>query len=88
MVIDTLVVVICLMAGTPRIQQVEQAPVNRFTEQFQRADSLFNAASDEAMKSALQKTRFERERAQGIISAEDYFFLKQAEHELNSMKKK
>lgn len=85
MIIDTLVVVVCLMADTPRIQQVKQ-PVARFTELFHRADSLFNAASDEAMKSAIQKTKFERHRALGIISYEDYFLLKAARKELNEMK--
>lgn len=82
MIIDTLVVVVCLMVDTPRIQKVENAPVNRFTEQFQKADSLFDAASSEAMKSAMRKTRLERERALGIISAEDYVFLKRGEKEL------
>lgn len=86
MIIDTLVVVIFLMADTPRIQRVEQVPVNRFTEQFQKADSLFNAASSEAMKSAMRKTRFERYRALGIITNGEYRFLKQGEKELNEMK--
>lgn len=86
MIIDTLVVVVCLMADTPRIQPIKQASANRFTEQFQRADSLFDAASDQAMKSATRKTRFERYRALGIISEEDYRFLKEAEKELDEMK--
>lgn len=85
MIIDTLVVVVCLMADTPRIQRIEQTPVNRFTEQFQQADSLFNVASSEAMKSALRKTRFERYRALGITSHGDYVFLKEAEKELDEM---
>lgn len=85
MIIDTLVVVVCLIANTPRVQNVEQAPVNRFAELFQKADSLFNVASDEAMKSALQKTRLERYRALGIISYADYRFLKKTEKELSKM---
>lgn len=85
MIIDTLAVV-CLMADTPRIQPIKQAPANRFTEQFREADSLFNAASDEAMKSAFRKTRLERYRALGIISPEEYRVLKRAEKELDEMK--
>lgn len=86
MIIDTLVVVVCLMADTPRTQEAQQLPVGRFTEQFQRADSTFEAASHEAMKSAIRKTRIERHRALGIISYEDYLFLKQGEKELDVMK--
>lgn len=86
MILDTLVVVVCLMADTPRIQQVKQLPANRFTEQFQQADSLFDAASDEAMKSATRKTRFERYRALGIISQEEYRIIKEAKKELDEMK--
>lgn len=58
MIVDTLVVV-CLMV-TP------QQEVNRFEAEFQRADSLFaviERASDEAMKSAIDKTRKQREKA-------------------------
>lgn len=87
MIIDTLVVVVCLMADTPRIQPVKQVPANRFTEQFREADSLFNAASDEAIKSASRKIRFERHRALGIISPEEYRVLKRAEKELKEMNK-
>lgn len=86
MIIDTLVVVVCLMVDTPRIQRVERVPVNRFAVQFQQADSLFNAASDTAMKSAIRTTRFERYRVLGIISEKDYRFLKEAEKELDEMK--
>lgn len=86
MIIDTLVVVVCLMVDTPRIQHVEQVPANRFAEQFHQADSLFEAASDKAMKNALWKTRFECYRALGIISQEEYVFLKHAEKELEWMK--
>lgn len=86
MIIDTLVVVVCLMSDAPRIQRVEPVPVNRFTEQFQQADSLIDAASSEAMKSAMRKTRFERYRALGIISHRDYVFLKEAEKELDEIK--
>lgn len=32
-------------------------PDNRFKKDFQRADSIFNVASDEAMKSAILKTK-------------------------------
>lgn len=32
-------------------------PDNRFKKYFQRADSIFNVASDEAMKSTLLKTK-------------------------------
>lgn len=87
MIIDTLVVVVCLMADAPRIQPVKQVPANLFTEQFREADSLFNVASDEAMKSAFRKTRFERHRALGIISPEEYRVLKRAEKKLKEMNK-
>lgn len=86
MIIDTLVVVVCLIADTPRLQYVEQVPADRFAELFHQADSLFEVASDKAMKNALRKTKFERYRALGIISQEDYVFLKKAEKELEQMK--
>lgn len=86
MIIDTLAVAVCLMVDTPRIQRVERVSANRFTVQFQQADSLIDAASSEAMKSAIRKTMFERFRALGIISTEDYQFLKEAEKELDEMK--
>ena len=86
MIIDTLVIVVCLVTDTPRIPRVDSVPCGQFTEQFQQADSLFNAVSSEAMKSALWKTRFERYRAQGFISGEEYRFLKQGERELQKMK--
>lgn len=82
MIIDTLVVVVCLMADTPRIQPVKQVPANRFTEQFREADSLFNVASDEAMKSAFRKTRFERHRALGIISEKELDEMKALRHKV------
>lgn len=87
MIIDTLVIVVCLMVDTPRIQHVEQVPANRFAELFHQADSLFEAASDKAMKNALRKTKFERYRALGIISQEEYLFLKEARKEVQEMKK-
>lgn len=85
MIIDTLVVIICLMADTPRIQRIEHVPINRFTEQLQQVDSLINVASSEAMKSAFRKTRLEWYRALGIISNEDYMFLKKGEKELEDL---
>lgn len=57
MIIDTLVVVVCLMVDTPR-------PVNRFDSLFQKADRVFN----EAMVTALKKTRKEREK---VLSVRD-----------------
>lgn len=75
MIIDTLVIVVCLMADTPRIQPVQQVPANRFIEQFREADR----AADRAI-------RFERYRALGIISQEEYTYLKRAEKELDKMK--
>lgn len=90
MIIDTLVIIVCLMVDTPRIKQAD-IPVsvrteNRFTRSFQQADSVFEAASLQAMQEALYETRFERYRALGIISYEDYRFLKQGEKELEGMK--
>ena len=75
MIIDTLVVVVCLMSDAPRIQKVEQVPANRFTGQFREADR----AADRAI-------RFERYRALGIISQEEYTYLKRAKKELDEMK--
>lgn len=62
MIIDTLVVVVCLMAGTPHTQRVEPIPVNRFAKQFQHADSLINAACERAARSAQEKTKREKEK--------------------------
>ena len=53
MIIDTLVVVVCFMADTPK--------TNRFEKEFLRADSLFEQASKEASKKAAEKTKKERE---------------------------
>ena len=85
MIIDTLVVVVCLMVDTPRIEQVKQ-PANRFTEQFQLSDSLFRVASRHSMQEALEQTKEELHRASGAISYDDYIFLKEARKELNEMK--
>lgn len=53
--IDTLLVVVCLAVSIPSIQQVEQVPANRFTEQFKEADRL-----------ADREIPFERYRVRGI----------------------
>lgn len=55
MIIDTLVIVVCLVAGTPK--------QNRFEKDFQRADSLFIQASMAALHSACEKTKKEQEKA-------------------------
>lgn len=59
MIIDTLVVVVCLMVDTPR-------PVSRFDSLFQKADSAFN----EAMVTASHKTRKEREKVLSVCDME------------------
>ena len=58
MIIDTLVVVVCLMVDTPHIRPIKQ-PANRFTEQFQLSDSLFKEASRRSMKKATEQTKEE-----------------------------
>ncbi|WP_455590877.1 hypothetical protein [Bacteroides sp.] len=87
MIIDTLVVVVCLMADTPRIQRVEQVSVNRFAEQFQQADSLIDAACERATQSAMYKTRFKLQRVLGTITNGEYRILRQGERELEEMKR-
>lgn len=57
MIVDTLVVVVCLMAGTPRT-------VNRFDSLYLKADSAFSKVMD----AALEKTKKEREK---VLSACD-----------------
>lgn len=59
MIIDTLVVVVCLMVDTPR-------PVSRLDSQFQKADSAFN----EAMVTALKKTKKQREKVLSVCDME------------------
>lgn len=59
MIIDTLVVVVCLMVDTPR-------PVNRFDSLFHEANRVFN----EAMVTALDKTKKEREKALSVCDME------------------
>lgn len=54
MIIDTLVVVVCLMVDTPK--------QNRFARDFQRADSVFEQASANAMQSACERTKKERDK--------------------------
>ena len=49
MIIDTLVVVVCFMADTPK--------TNRFEKEFLRADSLFEQASKETSQNAAEKTK-------------------------------
>lgn len=75
MILDTLVVVVCLMADIPRIHQVKLVPANRFTEQFREADRVADRA-----------TRFEQYHVLGIISQEEYTYLKRAKKELDEMK--
>lgn len=53
MIIDTLVVVVCFMADTPK--------TNRFEKEFLRVDSLFEQASKETSQNAAEKTKKERE---------------------------
>lgn len=63
MIIDTLIVVVCLMVDIPRIPQLERLPVNRFAELF------WNAG-----KEADRETRLEQYRLLDIITREEYFF--------------
>lgn len=55
MIIDTLVVVVCLMVDAPR-------PVNRLDSLFQKADSAFN----EAMVTALDNSKKQREKVPSV----------------------
>lgn len=59
MIIDTLVVVVCLMVDAPH-------PVNRFDSLFQNANSAFN----EAMVTALDKTKRQREKVLSVCDME------------------
>ncbi len=59
MIIDTLVVVVCIIVDTPR-------PVNRFDSLFQKADKAFI----EAMDVASERTKEQREKALSVCDME------------------
>ena len=66
MVIDTLVVVVVMLLSPQPVQEKEQPVKNRFEQAFREADrkfdrcqwdSIFRKASEEAARSATEKTK-------------------------------